>query len=199
MKFEPGPPADAGVAQGLAALKRNGGSVLVVGAASGAQHDVCHRFLESDDARVFVDTDGPVRDDETAAEVIERPVPTRSSAAAGAPGGATGIGSLAADLATVMRDRGEESETLRVCFDSLRPFVDATDLPSLVSALESVRETARDVGAVVHFHLPAMPEAVPRALYDGVDAVAEVRRQSGTTYQRWRFPGETESTEWVEV
>jgi NAD(P)-dependent dehydrogenase (short-subunit alcohol dehydrogenase family) len=199
MKFESGPPADAGVAQGLASLKREGGSVLVVGAASGAQHDACHRFLEGDDARVFVDTDGPVRDDETAVEVIERPVPTRSSAAAGTPGGAADIRSLAADLATGMRDRGEDSETLRVCFDSLRPLVDAADLPSLISALASVRSTARNVGAVVHFHLPAMPEAVPSALFDAVDAVVEVRRQSGTTHQRWRFPGETETTEWVEV
>ena len=60
MEFESDPPSDAGVVQGLAALRREGGSVLVVGAASGAQHDVCRRFIEGDDGRIFVDTDGQI-------------------------------------------------------------------------------------------------------------------------------------------
>lgn len=174
--------------------------MLVVGAAGGAQRDICERFLETDDEQLFVDTDNPVRDgDEEASEVIERPFPTRAAATADAAGPLADITSIAADLRTLMRDLGETDGTLRVCFDSIRPFVDAADLPSLVMALESVQDTAREVGAVVHFHLPAMPEAVPQNLFDAVDAVVEVRRQGGTTYQRWRFPGRTETTKWVEV
>ena len=49
MKFHRSPPLDAEVAQGLAALKRGGGSVLVVGTGSDAQSHVCDRFLEGDD------------------------------------------------------------------------------------------------------------------------------------------------------
>jgi hypothetical protein len=197
MEIDSDPPIDAGVAQGLAALKRNGGSVLVVGAATDAQHDVCERFREGDDA-VFVDTDSPVRDDGGAAvAVIERPVTTRS-AAADAPSPASDITSLTGEIEAAMREHADRT-TLRVCVDSIRPFVDATDAPTLSSALSSVRATARETGSILHFHLPAMAEAVPRRLQGTVDAIVEVRRGNGTTHQRWRFPGATETTDWVEV
>jgi hypothetical protein len=198
MKSDSGPPTDATVAQGLAALKREGGSVLVVGAATDAQRDVCERFREADDA-LFVDTDRPVRDDDAeGSAVIERPFTTRSAAASGATSPPGDVASLAADVEAAMWERGEDG-TLRVCFDSIRPFVDETDGPTLSSALSSIRETARGTGSVVHLHLPAMAEAVPRRLDDAVDAVVEVRRAEGTTYQRWRFPGATETSDWVEV
>ena len=201
MKFHRSPPLDAEVAKGLAALKRGGGSVLVVGTGSDAQSHVCDRFLEGDDDRVFVDTDSTVRDDEeTADEVIERPFSTRSSAAAGSGGGRPdpGFRALASDLETTVRET-VTGGTVRVCFDSLRPFVDATDTPTLVSSLESLGETASDTGTVVHLHLPAMPEAVPAPLFGAVDAVVEVRRRGGTTYQRWQVPPEADPTDWVPV
>ena len=200
MEFESDPPSDAGVVQGLAALRREGGSVLVVGAASGAQHDVCRRFTEGDDERIFVDTDGPVRNDEPADEVIERPFTTRSAATSDASGPTPGgITALAADVEAATRDHGETTETPRICVDSLRPFVDDTDIPTLVAALRSVGAAAEEAGAVAHFHLPAVPEAVPEPLFEAVDAVVEVRRRGGTTHQRWRFPGRTETTGWVRV
>jgi len=200
MKFDRSPPLGAEVAQGLAALKREGGSVLVVGTESDAQQNVCGRFLTGDDGRVFVDTDSTVRDDEETAEtVIERPFSTRSSAAESAqPGASTGVRPLVSDLETAVREMSTE-DTVQVCFDSLRPFVDATDVPTLVSSLESVREMARNAGAVVHLHLPAIPEAVPAPLFDAVDAVVEVRRRGGTTYQRWRLPADADPTDWVPV
>ena len=200
MKFDRNLPLDAEVAQGLAALKREGGSVLVVGTGSDAQGDICGRFLAGDDDRVFVDTDSTVRNDEETAEtVIERPFSTRSSAAGSAqPGAAPGVRPLVSDLETAMRETAT-GDAVQVCFDSLRPFVDTTDVPTLVSSLESLRETASSVGAIVHLHLPAMPEAVPAPLFDAVDAVAEVRRRGGTTYQRWRLPADAEPTDWVPV
>ena len=200
MKFDRSPPLDAEVAQGLAALKRKGGSVLVVGTGSGAQGDVCGRFLAGDDDRVFVDTDSTVRDDEETAETaIERPFSARSSAAGSAqPGASARVRPLVSDLETAVRETAT-GEAVQVCFDSLRPFVDTTDVPTLVSSLKSLRGTAGSVGAVVHLHLPAMPEAVPAPLFDAVDAVAEVRRRGGTTYQRWRLPADAEPTDWIPV
>lgn len=199
MKFDSSPPADASVAQGLAALRREGGSVLVVGASSDAQLDVCRRFRDGDGEDVLVDTDSPVRDGGTEApRRLERPFSTRSETAGEMPSPASGITSLGADLETAMLGHAD-AEPLRVCFDSLRPFVDVTDVPTVAAALSSIRETARETDSVVHVHLPAMPEAVPRPLFDTVDAVVEVRRQNGTTVQRWRFPGATETTAWIEV
>ena len=199
MKFDRSPPLNADIAQGLAALKREGGSVLVVGTGSDAQGDICGRFLADDD-RVFVDTDSTVRNDgETAGTVIERPLSTRSSAAGSAqPGASTGVRPLVSDLETAMRETAT-GDAVQICFDSLRPFVDTANVPTLVSSLESLRETAGSVGAIVHLHLPAMPEAVPAPLFDAVDAVAEVRRRGGTTYQRWRLPADAEPTDWIPV
>ena len=199
MKFDRSPPLNADIAQGLAALKREGGSVLVVGTESNAQEDICGRFLADDD-RVFVDTDSTVRnDEETAGTVIERPFSTRSSAAGSAqPDTSTQVRPLVSDLETTVH-RTATGDAVQVCFDSLRPFVDTANVPTLVSSLESLRETAGSVGAIVHLHLPAMPEAVPAPLFDAVDAVAEVRRRGGTTYQRWRLPADAEPTNWIPV
>ena len=199
MKFDRSPPLNADIAQGLAALKREGGSVLVVGTESNAQGDICGRFLADDD-RVFVDTDSTVRnDEETAGTVIERPFSTRSSAAGSAqPDTSTRVRPLVSDLETTVH-RTATGDAVQVCFDSLRPFVDTANVPTLVSSLESLRETAGSVGAIVHLHLPAMPEAVPAPLFDAVDAVAEVRRRGGTTYQRWRLPADAEPTDWIPV
>ena len=199
MKFDRSPPLNADIAQGLAALKREGGSVLVVGTESNAQEDICGRFLADDD-RVFVDTDSTVRnDEETAGTVIERPFSTRSSAAGSAqPDASTQVRPLVSDLETTVH-RTATGDAVQVCFDSLRPFVDTANVPTLVSSLESLRETAGSVGAIVHLHLPAMPEAVPAPLFDAVDAVAEVRRRGGTTYQRWRLPTDAEPTDWIPV
>jgi len=200
MKFECDPPSDGRLAQGLAALKREGGLVLIIGAASVAHGDICRRFLEGDDARVLVDTDGLVRDDDMeAAEEIRKPVLTRSSPAVATSRPVPGFASIVAELEAKMWSTAREGDAPKVCFDSLRPFVDMTDTQTLVSGLESIAETASDVDAVVHVHIPAMVKATPSELYDAVDAVVEVHHHGGTTYQRWQLPEETELTEWVEI
>jgi NAD(P)-dependent dehydrogenase (short-subunit alcohol dehydrogenase family) len=197
MELDSEPPTDAAVAQGLAALKREGGSVLVVGAATGAQRDVCERFREGEEA-AYVATDSPVREDGVDA-VVERSFPTRSATASDDASSAADVTSLAGDLEAAMWEHAREDATLRVCFDSIRPFVVATDPPTLATALSSIRETARETGSVVHLHLPAMPEAVPQRLNDAVDALVEVRHVEGTVCQRWWFPDATGTTDWVEM
>ena len=197
MELESEPPTDAAVAQGLAALKREGGSVLVVGAATGAQRDVCERFRAGEEA-VSVATDSPVRED-TVDAVVERSFSTRSAPASDAPSQAGDVTSLAGDLEAAMWEHAPEDATLQVCFDSIRPVVATTDPPTLATDLSSIRETARETGSVVHLHLPAMAEAVPRRLHDAVDALVEVRHVKGTVCQRWRFPGATGTTDWVQT
>jgi KaiC/GvpD/RAD55 family RecA-like ATPase len=199
MKFEEGPPSDAAVAQALSALKREGGSVLVLGAAHAGHTDVCQRFLGGDAERVLVSTDGSVHCDAEPAAVVERPVQTRSAATATPTASPTSLDSLNREVRSTFRDLDEEGTRLRLCFDSLRPYVDATPEPELVSFLATLRETAREADAVVHVHLPAMADAVPEALTGAVDAVVELNRQGGSTYQQWRLPGEEATSEWVSV
>lgn len=198
MKLEDGPPTDAAVAQGLAALKREGGSVLVVGAPHASHTDVCGRFLGENTDRVLVRTDGSVHREADFAAVVDRPVKTRSAARA-APSTPVGLDSLLRDVRSTMRRVADGDSTLRVCFDSLSPFVDSTPVPELASFLESLRETARETGAILHVHLPAMAGAVPEALLDSVDAVVELSRRGESTYQQWRLPEEEATTEWVSV
>jgi hypothetical protein len=203
MKFESPPPFDAAVAEALSAVKRRGGSVLVVGPSEVSHTDICRRFLDGDAEEIAVRTERSTSGGNTVDRVIERTIPTRSVSASRSAGGksptSVDIESVSEDLRTEMRDAAGEASSLRVCFDSLRPFVDSGADRRLVDALDAIRSTARETDAVVHFHLPAMQAAVPSALFDAVDLVVEVRRQGDATYQRWQLGSEEPTTEWVAV
>lgn len=203
MKLDEGPPSDASVVQGLAALKRKGGTVLVVGAAGLAHVDVCRRFLtsESDGENVLVCTDGSVQTkclDPAPAAIIERSVPMRSATASTSVT-FPDLGSIVQELQATMSALAGEESSLRVCFDSLRPFVDTTDETTLVSVLDSLREVARETDALVHIHLAAMPDSIPPVFFENVDAVVEVIRQGEATYQQWYLPGASATTSWTEI
>lgn len=200
MKFDEGPPTDAAIAQGLSALKRDGGSVLVVGAGRVGHADVCERFLGDDTERVFVRTEGSLHCEADGAAVVDRPVRTRSatSAASGADSPPS-LESLRREVRATMERVADEGATLRVCFDSLGPFIDVTPESELVSFLESLRGTAHEFDAVVHVHLPAMVEAVPEGFAGAVDAVVELNRRGESTYQQWYLPEVGETSAWVSV
>lgn len=201
MKTEDGPPPNAAVVQGLSGLKRTGGTVLAVGAADAAHTEICNRFLGDTAEAILVCTEGSPRIDREEldpAAVIERSMPTRGAVADASPA-ATDLGSLTVELQDTIRRVASPESTTRVCFDSLRPYLDSTDIPRLVSVLDSIRETARETGSVVHFHLPAMSEAVPASLLDAADAVVELDCEGGTAYQRWRLTEGGETTEWTSI
>lgn len=201
MKTEDGPPPDAAVVQGLSGLKRNGGTVLAVGAADAAHTELCNRFLGDSTEAIVVCTEEPSRVDRSELDpdaVIERSMPTRG-AVADTPSAPTGLGSLAAELQETMRGVASEGVTTRACFDSLLPFLDSTDVPRLVSVLDTVGKTARETGTVVHFHIPATSGAVPSSILDAADAVVELTCDGGTAYQRWNLTEGDETTEWTPI
>lgn len=199
MKFEEGPPSDAAVAQGLSALKREGGTVLVLGPAHAGHTDVCRRFLGGDAERVLVSTDGSVHCEGDPAAVVERPVSTRSAATAIPSATPTNLDALHREIRSTVRRLADDGTSLRLCFDSLRPYVDSTPEHELVSFLDSLGETGREVDAVVHVHLPAMADAVPAGISGAVDAVVELNRRGESTYQQWRLPETDAASDWVSV
>ncbi|MEF8808529.1 DUF7504 family protein [Natronomonas sp.] len=203
MKFDRSPPEDAAIAQGLASLKRQGGTVLVVGAATTAHADACERFLgDADHEHVFVRTDRTVRPEEESSEaaaVIERPVLTRSASSDTTRTSAFDTEMLSADIGSAMRAAADDADSVRVCFDSLRPLIDGVDRPSLISLLNTIREIARETGSVVHFHLPALADGVPAGLFDAVDAIVELNGQGHATYQQWHLPESGKTSEWIEI
>lgn len=201
MKFDEGPPPDAAVAQGLAALKRDGGAVLVVGAVSGAHAAVCEEFLGGESQQVVVCTEGSVRRDCERVEpttVIERPVKTRSAAAT-PPSGPSDLESIGAELRAAVERLAADGSSVRVCVDSLRPFVDDVEQRRLVAFLDDVDAVARSTGAVVHLHLPALPEAIPAGLFEAVEAVVELQQIGERVYQQWHIPETGSTSGWVEV
>lgn len=199
MKFDDEPPSDAAVAQALSELKREGGSVLVLGAAHAGHTDVCERFLGGDAAEVLVSTDGSVTGATDPSAVVDRPVQTRSAARPTPAETPTDLDSLHREIRSTVRRLSEDGHQLRICVDSLRPYVDATPDRELVSFLDSLQEIAREFDAVVHVHLPAMPGAVPEALSSAVDAVVELNRRGEATYQQWYLPESDATSEWVSV
>lgn len=201
MKFEEGPPPDAAIAQGLAALKRDGGAVLVVGAASCAHGAVCGEFLGGEAEQVVVRTEGSVpedRDDIEPTTVIERPVKTRS-AAASAPSPPSDLESIGAEIRATVERLAADGSRVRVCVDSLRPFVDDTERHRLVAFLRDVRAAARSTDAIVHLHLPAVPEAIPAELFDPVDAVVELQQIGERAYQQWHLHETGDTSGWVDI
>lgn len=200
MKFDEGPPPDAAIAQGLSALKREGGSVLVLGAAPDAHAAVCEEFLGADTEQVVVCTEGSVRTECDTVEpttVIERPVKTRSTAAQ--PSGPSDMGAIEEDLAAAVGRLAADGSSVRVCVDSLRPFVDDADRSRLLAFLREVRSLAASTGTVLHLHLPAPPEAVPVGLFETVDAVVELQQLGEHAHQRWHVPERASTSEWVRV
>lgn len=199
MKLGDEPPSDAAVAQALSALKREGGAVLILGPAHAGHTDVCERFLGGDAERVLVSTDGSVNCVTDPAAVVERPVKTRGAVQAMPADTPTDLDLLYREVRSAVRRLSGGDTRLRICFDSLCPYVDAAPEHELVSFLGSLRGTAREAGAVLHVHLPAMAGAVPSPLYDAVDAVVELNRRGESTYQQWRLPEEDATSAWVPV
>lgn len=201
MKFDEVPPPDAAIAQGLAALKRDGGAVLVVGAATDAHGAVCAEFLGAETEQVVVCTEGSVRadcDHVDPTTVIERPVKTRSAAAT-TPSGPSDLESIAAELASSVEPLAADGSSVRVCVDSLRPFVDDTEHHRLVAFLRDVRDLTSSTGAVGHLHLPALPEAIPAGLFEAVDAVVELQQIGESAHQQWHIPARSATSGWVEI
>lgn len=201
MKFNEGPPPDAAIAQGLSALKRDGGTVLVLGAAPDAHDAVCEEFLGGDTEQVVVCTEGSVRtecDSVDPTTVIERPVKTRSAATTHSSD-PSDLESIEDELTDAVDRLAANGASVRVCVDSLRPFVDDAERHRLGAFLRSVGTLAASTGSVVHLHLPAPAEAVPADLFETADAVVELQQIGEHAHQRWHIPQEAVSSEWVRV
>jgi len=202
-------------AQTLAALKRSGCGLLVVGAAPDTGVGVCRRLLGDAVAdprrRVVVLAGGtpgvaerlPESDPESdtgTLRVVDRREPTRSAAAASARPFGLDVGSLETDveraIAELEPDGGFGRAELRVCLDSAGAFLDANGTESTRRLLAGLCENVRDHDGMFHAHLP-LPygNETARTLAGPFDAVVELRPGE----QRWHVPDEGISTDWLSV
>jgi hypothetical protein len=201
-------------AQALAAMKRRGSALLVVGVAPGTHVQTCSRLLGEAVAeprrRLLVlagsasDVDERLPDCGDDLRVLDRRARTRSAAATSS----TAASATAVDLDRLEREvRAEldaiEAEAgrmrpaeLRVCLDSVAPFLDSHSTDEVRSFVASLADRVRDADGMLHVHLPvAYDDDAVEALSPAVDGVVEVAPGE----QRWHLHEADITTKWLEL
>ena len=182
-------------AEALATLKREGSGLLLVGPACDGTHLTLSRRLLGEDGggrprrRVLVLTDGvdaPERRLPASAatdryRIIDRRPMTRGVAAQAGPD--VDLDGLAREFHEAVDDLAPDDSfapaELRVCVDSLRPFVDDPAL-TVEPWLDDVLDRVRTARGMAHAHLPvARDDPAVEALAPRFDAVVELRPDVG--------------------
>lgn len=209
------------------ALKREGANVLVLGGASGPAG--CHGLLGADTEtrrRLFVTAgrSAPVETDtdpDVYGHVEVDGVDTRSAVAATPSPSGTGVPAASEAHSRVERtddlpaladrihdhlSRFDESDPgpaeIRLCFDSLDPFVDEVDREALLRFLRVVTARVDVSSALAHFHLsPTVDDELRARLEPLFEATVERRLGGSGTQQRWtiRDGGDDLRTDWLPV
>jgi hypothetical protein len=206
----------AAFTQRLAALKRRGAGLLVVGATGDGSHlELSRRLLGDSRAgprrRSLVLIDGRGGPEERVPEgergpdrlrVVERRPLTRGAATA------SGSAPTPIDIDTVERESlaavdgleaaagGFASAELRLCVDSLRPLIDRHGTADTRSLVRSLLDRVRGEQGIAHVHLPVPYDTdVVDEMTDPFDAVIELRPGE----QRWHVAEESLHSEWLPV
>lgn len=89
---------------------------------------------------------------------------------------------------------------VRVCFDSLTPFVDDVEQTRLARFLRVVTARTKSVNAIGHFHLSTNASAETRAALEPLfDATIETRVGSTGPQQRWTLHRTDVQTDWLQL
>jgi hypothetical protein len=207
----------AAFTQRLAALKRRGAGLLVVGATGDGSHLELSRRLLGDSragarrrALVLIDGRGGPEDRIPEGErgsdqlrVVDRRPLTRGATAA-----ASGSAPTPVDIEAVERESlaaidgleaaadGFATSELRLCLDSLRPLIDRHGTAGTEPLVRSLLDRVRGEQGIAHVHLPVPYDTdVVREMADPFDAVIELRPGE----QRWHVPEEPIHSEWLPV
>lgn len=213
---------DAAITQALAAMKRRGSNVLLVGTSSShAHHGACRRLLGEETPtprkRLFVFTDRDARVDErlpdadpSSAQVVDCANLTRSAAAVT---GTTTVGRTRSASLSDLPDLGDEVEAaiddlgdglesaqLRVCVDSLRPMLEEHEERDVFRFLHAMTGDVRRVDGMGHYHFPvAYDDHRVRLLEPLFDAVVELRATAGGVQQRWHLRDPEVDSDWLDL
>lgn len=210
----------AAFTRALAALKRRGSNLLVVGATSADTHTAaCDRLLgdgHADRTRVFVTTDGNCGAHGEATRtaddhVVQYATTTRGAAAAASstdgPSLDDAVSSVTVDdlrslgeaVSEIVEDAdGAAPAELRVCFDSLGPLLEEYDEQAMFRFLHALTSEVRSVRGMGHYHLPvSLDNRTVRTIRPLFDAVVEIRTQAGEPQQRWHLSEADITTGWL--
>jgi len=192
----------------LAAIKRRGGRLLVVGD-PGGQRTLCRRLFgdrSADRTEILVQPSGQEHDCQCSSstphsgstEEDRRTVVAPSIA--DAPISPIRLSALAADLVTTVERRAEaglDPAELRVCLGVLDPLLATTSLERVSLYLETVLDRAEQERAMSHAHLRVPVDSdVVRRLESLFDAVIEVATEP-TPRQRWHLTDRDITSDWL--
>ncbi|ELY62109.1 DUF7504 family protein [Natronolimnohabitans innermongolicus] len=220
-KSEGGTVAQADFARTLAALKRRGSNVLLVGPETAEGHGaLCHRLLGENVAsryRLLV-TDSRTRTvqscHESSVSCSTHETPTTrtidyATAGAGATGERSGdhapLEALGTDIAEAITAfdadaDGLEPAQLRVCFDSLVSLLERHAAEPVFRLLHMVTARVSHVRGMGHYHVPVTRDHDAVSLLEPLfDGIVEVRTRDGAYDQRWHLQERETTTEWLPV
>lgn len=206
----------ASVAQTLAALKREGSNILLVGTELPETHTaVCHRLLGDGESvpryRLFVtDSGGTGTTDERTGDeaVTARTIDYSALTLAGeSPVDAVSerapLGTLGTEIVETIDELDEaadglEPSALRVCVDSLAPLLDEHTAERVFRLLHVTTRRTEHVHGMGHYHLPLERDHEAVQLFEPLfDVIVEVRAEGDSYEQRWEFGTAERATEWI--
>ncbi|MFB6171820.1 MAG: hypothetical protein ABEJ23_04750 [Haloarculaceae archaeon] len=194
--------------QELAALKRRGSTVLVVGQVGDETAlRACRRLLgergpparrrviAATDAEAALDRRLPPDHDPARVTVVDSAVRTRSARTAPDRPDHGAVERAILDGVVEQATGDLEPAELRVCLDSLQPLL-AADECRARTLLDRIADAVLDHRAIGHVHLPLpYDHRAVSLLATQVDAVIELR-EGDRPEQRWHLPDGTE-TDWL--
>lgn len=200
-------------ARSLAALKRQGCSLLITGPARDGSHLQLSRQLMGDtdtESRwrlvVATDTRGtgtrcPDATDTRRYRLIDRRPAMRSSAVRACPSAPLNLFALEREVCETINEfdvaaDGLSSGELRVCVDSLQPLVDIHGTQSVERFIGTIAERIDDTSGMGHFHLPVDSECSTVSAFSPLfDVHIELREGK----HRWHILEEDIHTDWLRI
>ncbi|RRJ33753.1 DUF7504 family protein [Halocatena pleomorpha] len=199
-------------ARSLAALKRQGCSLLITGPVRDGSHLRLSRRLLGDidtDRRwrviVATDTEGietrcPKRAETHRYRIIDRRPAIRSSAVC-ARSSRVDLGRVARDVSVTIDEFDSDANglapgELRLCVDSLQPLLDTHRSGTITQFIDRTTERVHETKGMGHFHLPVDPErTIVSTLIDRFDVHVELRGGK----HRWHLLDDDIQTGWLRI
>ncbi|UPM42761.1 DUF7504 family protein [Halocatena salina] len=200
-------------ARSLAALKRQGCSLLITGPVRDGSHLRLSQQLLGDiktERRwrivVATDTEGietrcPKLADPRQYRFIDRRHTTRSSAVQTCSPSPVNLFELAREVSETVDEfeddaDGLSSGELRLCVDSLCPLLDIHRSEALTRFIDSTTDRIYETNGMAHFHLPVDPEQpIVSELLDWFDVHIELRDGN----HRWHLLDDDIQTGWLRI
>lgn len=200
-------------ARSLAALKRQGCSLLITGSVRDGSHLQLSRQLMGETEtgqrwRVVVATDTtgigtrcPGESDARSYRLIDRRPAMRSSARCACACSPLDLFGLERELSETIEEfdnaaGGLSPGALRVCVDSLQPLLDTHNPEAIARFVENTTERITETNGMGHFHLPVDPE---EAIVSELTGLFDVHIELQNGKHRWHILENNIHTGWLRI